>query len=447
MRTTLLTIALAVVPILSACRSTPPTLRDPGLASSAVTADQWIAAARQPFDADEPDGFASPALLAALAGARVVGIGEATHGTHEDALLKTHLILALVDAGAVDTLYLEANRAGAAQLDAFIRSQEGDAAAAVRASAIFRVLKTEAFAACIAGLQERARRAARLRIVGIDCQDTARGANFALDALARRDAALAANLRGRLEPVAGEKARAIRHPQLIKAIKTAQLEAGVAALSELEGACRRFGEDGAVAAARAARQGLLAFHLEVADGDQSKINGEYVSLRDKFMAENILADGAHRGAFWGHNIHVIGGRVPNGPEFWSPTGAFLRDDLGERYRTVIFDYTRGTIRVVVRSGNTLPDATTPAEVISRGPLEKGYARAIAGPSGGSWWIDLRAMPAGGDFDAWRSTVRLVDWMGYAGTRERDESMLDPLAIERLADVMVVIDEISAAKPL
>jgi erythromycin esterase-like protein len=172
-----------------------------------------------------------------------------------------------------------------------------------------------------------------------------------------------------------------------------------------------------------------------------------VSPRDKFMAENILADGAHRGAFWGHNRHVIGGRVAAGPEFWSPTGAFLRDALGELYRTVIFDYTRGTIRVVVRSGNTLPDATTPAEVISRGLLEKGYARAIAGPSGGSWWIDLRAMPAGGDFDAWRSTVRLIDWMGYAGTRERDESMLDPLAIERLADVFVVIDEISASNPL
>ncbi len=121
--------------------------------------------------------------------------------------------------------------------------------------------------------------------------------------------------------------------------------------------------------------------------------------------------------------------------------------IGEQYRTVIFDYARGTIRVVVRSGDTLPDATVPAEVVSRDPLENGFPGAIAGPSGGSWWIDLRAMPAGGDFDAWRSTVRLVDWIGYAGTRERDESMLGPLAIERLADVMVVIDEISAAKPL
>jgi|694.fasta_scaffold22655_5 erythromycin esterase len=447
MRMTPLTIALAIVPILAACRSTPTTVCDPGLASRADTAEEWISAARQPFDAREPGRFASPAMLAAFDGARIVGIGEATHGTHEDGLLKTHLILALIDEGAVETLYLEANRAGAAQLDAFIRSSEGDADAAVRDSSVFRVLKTEAFAACVAGMRDRVRRGARLRIVGIDCQDTARDANFALDALARRDVALAADLRVRLEPVAGENARAIRHPELIKAIHTAQLEAGVAALSELEGACLRFGEGDAVAAARAARQGLLAFRLEVGDGDQSKINGEYVSLRDKFMAENILADGPRRGAFWGHNRHVIGGRVPNGPEFWSPTGAFLRDALGEQYRTVIFDYARGTIRIVVRSGNTLPDATMPAEVISRGMLEKGYARAIAGPSGGSWWIDLRAMPAGSGFDVWRSTVRFVDWMGYFGTRERDESMLDPFAIDRHADVLVVIDEVSAAKPL
>ncbi|MBI1302695.1 MAG: hypothetical protein GC172_02760 [Phycisphaera sp.] len=152
MRTTLLTIALAVIPILAACRSTTPTVRDPALASSAATAESWIEAARQPFGAGFPQDLASPAMLAALDGARIVGLGEATHGTHEDALLKTQLILALIDAGAVDTLYLEANRAGAAQLDAFIRSQEGDVAAAVRGSAIFRVLKTEAFAACVAGM-------------------------------------------------------------------------------------------------------------------------------------------------------------------------------------------------------------------------------------------------------------------------------------------------------
>lgn len=109
------------------------------------------------------------------------------------------MLTALVDAGAVDTLSLEANRAGAAQLDAFIRSREGDAAAAVRDSLIFSVLKTEAFAACVEGMQDRVRRGARLRIAGIDCQDTARDANVALDALARRDAVLAANLRSRLE--------------------------------------------------------------------------------------------------------------------------------------------------------------------------------------------------------------------------------------------------------
>jgi len=48
--------------------------------------------------------------------------------------------------------------------------------------------------------------------------------------------------------------------------------------------------------------------------------------------------------------------------------------------------------------------------------------------------------------------RIMDRGGEAAVwsgrpRERDESLLDPLAIERLADVIVVIDEISAAKPL
>jgi hypothetical protein len=60
MRTTLLAVTLAVVPILGACRSTPPTVRDPALASSAVTAESWIEAARQPFDARDPASATNP---------------------------------------------------------------------------------------------------------------------------------------------------------------------------------------------------------------------------------------------------------------------------------------------------------------------------------------------------------------------------------------------------
>ncbi|MEY2808268.1 MAG: hypothetical protein RIR65_2685, partial [Planctomycetota bacterium] len=64
-------------------------------------------------------------LLSAFDGALVVGIGEASHGTHEDAAFKTALALALVDAGRIDTLYLEANHAGAAELDAYLHAGSG----------------------------------------------------------------------------------------------------------------------------------------------------------------------------------------------------------------------------------------------------------------------------------------------------------------------------------
>jgi hypothetical protein len=60
MRTTLLAVALAVVPILGACRSTPSTVRDPARASSTVTADERIAAARQPFDARDRASATNP---------------------------------------------------------------------------------------------------------------------------------------------------------------------------------------------------------------------------------------------------------------------------------------------------------------------------------------------------------------------------------------------------
>jgi erythromycin esterase-like protein len=63
-----------------------------------------------------------------------VGLGEATHGTHEDFAFKAALIKALVTAGRINAVAFETNYHGGRRLDAFIRGGPGTAADALRDS-------------------------------------------------------------------------------------------------------------------------------------------------------------------------------------------------------------------------------------------------------------------------------------------------------------------------
>jgi hypothetical protein len=49
--------------------------------------------------------------------------------------------------------------------------------------------------------------------------------------------------------------------------------------------------------------------------------------------------------------------------------------------------------------------------------------------------------------AWRDSERQVDWPGYFLTRERVLEWVVSLPFDEIADVMVVFDSLSAAKPL
>jgi erythromycin esterase len=148
----------------------------------------WMRDHAQPFNAAEPDSLtAGGKLLASLAGARIIGIGEATHGSVEDVACKAATVRALVQAGAIDTLLLEANGPGGRDLDAFIGGEAGDPVERVRAAPIFRILKTQAMAELIGWLRDWNRQAAhRVHIVGVDCQATAADAAVGCRALGHR---------------------------------------------------------------------------------------------------------------------------------------------------------------------------------------------------------------------------------------------------------------------
>src|SRR3546814_4189334 len=72
------------------------------------------------------------------------GIGEITHGTHEDLAVKSALIRALIERGDIDCLVFELNRRVGERLQRFVApgSTETDPVAAIREAPVYTVWHT-----------------------------------------------------------------------------------------------------------------------------------------------------------------------------------------------------------------------------------------------------------------------------------------------------------------
>jgi erythromycin esterase len=426
-----------------------------GLAERPMIA--WMREHRQAFDAAQPDSIAAGGdLLAGLSGAKVVGIGEATHGSHEDVACKAAVLRALVQSGAVDTLLLEANGPGGRDLDAFVAGEPGDPVERVRAAPIFRVLKTQALAETVDWLREWNRQAPRrVHIVGIDCQATAADAAFALAWLDTVDAAAAADFRARLAPVVSAEAQALRFPALIASITTAQLRQAMVDLELLRAVLAADGphaaRDGRADAERAARiawQGLHAFEMEASDGKLEGDIGAYYSRRDVSMAENILQAAGGGGVYWAHNSHVAAAPLGFSGETLTPTGHHLRKALGPAYKAVLFEYSTARFTAVPWTlGGGDAQATDPVATIDwgyRGGRLAGLFRALGGGDG---WVDLAALPATPELAAWAARDYPMRTAGWGATPWVDLMEAADVKPGAAIDILVHIEALSPARLL
>jgi len=409
----------------------------------------WLKANAHGFDLDNPDSVWTPPLSRALAGARVIGLGEATHGSHDDAAVKSAIIKGLIRDGAIRTVLLEVNAPGGRELDAFIQGGSGSARDRLRTAKVFRVVKTEAVADLLDWLRQWNRTAAApVRIFGIDCQATAEDAATAFSALRTVNPAEAERLAASLRPILSPQAQALRFPALIKSLTTAQLLEAMTALEAVRAALAKADASrDAIYAARTAWQGLKAFEMETSDG---KVTGDaeaYYARRDGFMADNVLnapMDGA--AALWAHNNHVVAERF-EGTTFL-PTGAQLRRRLGDAYRAVVVEYGSARFNAVPASPfAAFPEATEPTAVISWDGTGGRPAGLLGKVREGSFWVSLRDMPDTEPARAWRRLPYSLDWPGYAAPRWQALSYGQSMPTASLYDVIVYAEALTPSRPV
>lgn len=409
-------LASASVAIVSACATPLPGEGEAGPPAAPARIEGLLAANAVAIISLTPDDPGIAALAQRLSGAKIAGLGEATHGSHEDALLKSALIQALVQDHGLRVVLLEANRTGTAQLNAYASAAPTGllAADAVRQAPVFRILKTEVMADLLAWLRGwNAVNADRpVRVIGVDCQASSQDAADALAALATATSGAADALAAALAPILTPEARAVRHDLMLKQISSAQRLEAESACRTMEAELNSTGLPDAAFTARRAWQGLKAFELETSDGDMTRASPEYWSRRDVFMAENAITLAKGQPAvFWGHNSHVAGGRPSGDSSGYVPSGAVLREKLGAGYSVLIQDFAEAEFLAIAPGNGLAPDAELVAvkRIARPGTLNA----LLASASPGAAWFDLAGLPDNAIVSEWRSTPIGLDWYGYA----------------------------------
>lgn len=390
-------------------------------------AESWIARHGHVLSGATPSAIELAPIVGRLSGATIIGLGEVTHGTHEDQALKAALIEALVRAGAIDIVAIEANRSAIAAFDRWVAGGPGELEPLVRSESFFRVARTDEFAGLLRWLRDWNRTARRpVRMVGIDLQDGLRDAEEALVPIAAADPAAAARIRAGLAPmpVAPTGKRPADFMQWSMGASKEQFAASRAAVADLDAWYKGHpdprGDAGFAAGRDAARGAVQAFVFATPfnGGDFAKLTPADLNRRDDLMAQNLLAlpVGGHRVALWAHQGHVLSD-VPAAirQTGFNSLGIRVHDAIGPAYRTLGVTYTRATVLLTSISGEVHAIPTVddkPADLPNDGPHSAGAEFARAVPAGAkAWWIDLGAAGREPTLAGWRDGAL---WRGEVG---------------------------------
>ncbi|WBQ01979.1 erythromycin esterase family protein [Kribbella sp. CA-293567] len=351
---------------------------------SSAEIQQWLSGTAHPL-ASLVAGHSTEDLAPlgkALAGVRVVGLGEATHGTREFFQLKHRLFEYLVTELGYSVLAMEASESATPAVDAYVRGGAGDAATVVDGLG-FWTWRTEEVVALVEWMRSyNSGRPAveQIGFVGIDPQrcsaSVAAVRRFLAESVPDR---LAAFEEGFGSLAAAPPGSAPDPERLV--VKEAQQ---LIPFLEAKGA-----------SAEVVRHARILERVGdlVSRPKEHKDPAETVfAVRDAYLADAIVwladEDPSRRIAVWAHNGHLAAGR--QSPEL-RPMGQHLRERFGAEYYAVALLFGSGAFRARRLRPGPWPgpmDGPIVANSIDRGGFNA-LEGQLAAATPGDHFLDLR----------------------------------------------------------
>jgi erythromycin esterase len=337
---------------------------------------------------------------------RVVGLGEATHGTREFFLFKHRLVEFLVREMNFRAFAIEAGYASCVSINDYVSGGKITRAQALQSLA-FPVWQTEEVAALIDWLRaynQSVPPERKVQFVGYDMQDS------------------------------GGPWEVIRYLQNVAPGKASEVMALVKSISSaIQGAMN--GSKDPLKALQPQIDNLISYFTQhEADFVSNTSRSEYEEklhrlrllaqcadvfsrdwdeTRDRYMADNICYILTHqtpgaRVAVWAHNAHISTGDANSTPGGGKAMGAFLRQRLGSQYYALGFSFSEGSFQAMTNT----PGGGTGYAQYSVGPAGKGTLNWYFAQAGiGNYIIDFRHTPKDESVRQWLASPQPFCWVG------------------------------------
>jgi erythromycin esterase len=391
-------------------------------------------------------GFDDLAALDGIIGdARIVALGEATHGTAEFFRMKHRLFEYLVERKGFTVLAFETTWPDTESVNRYIHGGEGSAETAMQG--IFPVWETQEvldLVEWIRAYNSKPGRTKRLSFEGFDVQGPGAAIKCVTESVSRLGKADAASILRHYEGVEGKYWRlaSFAGSAPLSNDERAQYQANVTdALKLVEDRKEALLRILTAAEFRRVHQCAKIVVQSAMAGARSVV--EMNNYRDAAMADNVrwLAQEAYPSekiALWAHNGHVATAALVDG---MATMGRHLRAIFGQQMRVLGFCFDRGEVRAVrLKDGKVVPGGRVPLAVsAAKASSAEALLRATDLPC---FILDLRAAPASSPLGDWLGAPHFLRSIGWAF--DPDKPCYEAFALAQAFDALIFIAETTAA---
>lgn len=414
----------------------------------------WLQSNAVPFDTARPGSGCADLqpLLEMIGDARIVALGEATHGTCEFFAMKHRILECLVEERGFSLFLVEDQWHASNQVNQYVETGEGDADRALRElSSIWQTDEVLGLIQWMRRFNENSPPDAMVSFRGFDMSDGYHALVSLTTYIDEVDPEASEFVEGELRCFRTYYASRRQVPQLTEALYQRCRE-GVRNVYEwlVSRSAAYEGLSAAIDYAEAVHVARL-----LVQNEQFRSNpAEGSNLRDASMAENVVwlleqAGPEARAIIWAHNGHVQANPVPiqfYGDEMprpvhgvWVPMGAHLREPYGDSMVVVGFTFLHGAFNargIDSATGSTTPFG--PHQVMP--PVPGSYEPYLAIPGLPRYILDLRPTFLDETVRDWFGETRWLRGIGWAYDRDNVAASTMPIVLPQAFDVIIYFEE-------